>query len=176
MYSPLFFFGFWLGIPIVLLILFALFKPKLTPLTALICPAADLMVYWQEFLYYESRGILLQAKPALFCFLAAASLLFSAAASIPNLLYHLVAGRALALHSAYDFLLLAAALYTLARLLQMLPYERPAIHGLVQSILRRRADSAEVPEEEAIAPEEEPADILPPPEAEEPDEETEDDQ
>ena len=56
MYSPLFFFGFWLGIPIVLLILFALFKPKLAPLTALICPAADLMVYWQEFLYYESRG------------------------------------------------------------------------------------------------------------------------
>ena len=124
----------------------------------------------------ESRGILLQAKPALFCFLAAASLLFSAAASIPNLLYHLVAGHALALHSAYDFLLLAAALYTLARLLQMLPYERPAIHGLVRSILRRRADSAEVPEEEAIAPEEKPADILPPPEAEEPDEETKDDQ
>ena len=59
MYSSLFFYGFWLGIPMVLLILFALFRPKLAPLTLAICTTADLMVYWQEFLYYESRGILL---------------------------------------------------------------------------------------------------------------------
>jgi len=74
MYSALFFFGFWLGIPIVLLILFALFRPKLAPLTALICPAADLMVYWQEFLYYESRGILLLFMGFQFVFIAAACL------------------------------------------------------------------------------------------------------
>ena len=59
MYSSLFFYGFWLGIPMVLLILFALFRPKLAPLTVLICLALDLIMYWQEFLYYESRGILL---------------------------------------------------------------------------------------------------------------------
>lgn len=74
MYSALFFFGFWLGIPIVLLILFALFKPKLAPLTALICPAADLMVYWQEFLYYESHGIVLLFMGFQLTFIAAACL------------------------------------------------------------------------------------------------------
>ena len=68
------FYVFWLGIPIVLLILFALFKPKLAPLTALICPAADLMVYWQEFLYYESRGIVLLFMGLQFVFIAAACL------------------------------------------------------------------------------------------------------
>jgi hypothetical protein len=125
----------------------------------------------------ESRGILLKAKPALSFFLAAAALFFSAAASVPNLLYHLVAGRTLTLHSTYDFLLLAAALYTLARLLQMLPYERPAIHRLVQSILHRRADNVEEPEEEEdVTPEEVTAEILPPPTAEEPDTATETDQ
>ena len=74
MYSALFFYGFWLGIPIVLLILFALFRPKLAPLTLLICPAADLIVYWQEFLYYESRGILLLFMGFQLVFMAAACL------------------------------------------------------------------------------------------------------
>ena len=74
MYSTLLFFGFWLGIPILLLILLALFRPKLAPLTLLICPAADLLVCRQEFLYYESRGILLLFMGFQFVFIAAACL------------------------------------------------------------------------------------------------------
>ena len=74
MHSSLFFFSFWLGIPVVLLILFSLFKPKLAPLTLLICPAADLIVYWQEFLYYESRGIVLLFMAFQLTFIAAACL------------------------------------------------------------------------------------------------------
>jgi len=74
MYSALFFFGFWLGIPIVLLILFALFKPTLAPLTLLICPAADLIFYWREFLHYEGRPFLLLFMGFQFVFIAAACL------------------------------------------------------------------------------------------------------
>lgn len=74
MYSALFFYSFWLGIPIVLLLLFALFRPKLAPLTLLICSAANLIVYWQEFLYYESRGILLLFMAFQLIFIAAACL------------------------------------------------------------------------------------------------------
>ena len=74
MYSALFFYSFWLGIPIVLLFLFALFRTKLAPLTALICSAADLIVYWREFLYYDSRGILLLFMGFQFVFIAAACL------------------------------------------------------------------------------------------------------
>ena len=74
MYSTLFFFCFWLGIPVVLLILFSLFKPRLAPLTLLICPALDLIVYWQEFLYYEGRPFLLLFMGFQFVFMAAACL------------------------------------------------------------------------------------------------------
>ena len=68
------FYVFWLGIPIVLLILFALFKPKLAPLTLVICPVADLIFYWQEFLYYEGRPFLLLFMAFQLTFIAAACL------------------------------------------------------------------------------------------------------
>ena len=68
------FFLFWLGIPIVLLILFALFKPKLAPLTLLICPVLDLIFYWQEFLYYEGRPFILLFTALQLTFIAAACL------------------------------------------------------------------------------------------------------
>jgi len=74
MYSALFFFGFWLGIPIVLLLLFALFRPKLAPLTLLICPVLDLIFYWQEFLHYEGRPFLLLFMGFQLTFIAAACL------------------------------------------------------------------------------------------------------
>ena len=74
MYPSLFFFSFWLGIPIVLLVLFALFRPKLAPLTALICPVLDLILYWREFLYYEGRPFILLFMSLQLIFIAAACL------------------------------------------------------------------------------------------------------
>lgn len=68
------FYVFWLGIPIVLLILFALFRPKLAPLTLLICPVADLIFYWREFLHYEGRAFLLLFMGLQLAFIAAACL------------------------------------------------------------------------------------------------------
>ena len=68
------FYVFWLGIPILLLILFALFKPKLAPLTLLICPVLDLIFYWQELFYYESRPFLLLFMALQLTFIAAACL------------------------------------------------------------------------------------------------------
>lgn len=68
------FYLFWLGIPVLLLILFALFRPKLAPLTLLICPVLDLIVYWQELLYYESRPFILLFMAFQFVFIAAACL------------------------------------------------------------------------------------------------------
>ena len=74
MYSTLFFYSFWLGIPMVLLILFALFRPRLAPLTVLICSVLDLIVYRQELLYYESRPFLLLFMAFQLTFIAAACL------------------------------------------------------------------------------------------------------
>lgn len=90
----------------------------------------------------ESRGILGNANRPLYYFLTATTLLFSASASIPNLLYSLTAGTVLVLASIYDFVLLAAALYTLARLFQLLPYEYPSVHRMVQQFLRSTATAA----------------------------------
>lgn len=68
------FYCFWLGIPVLLLILFALFKPKAAPLTLLICPVADLIFYWQEFLHYEGRPFILLFMAFQLTFIAAACL------------------------------------------------------------------------------------------------------
>jgi len=67
-------FAFWLGIPALLLILFALFRPKLALLTLPICLAADLLTYGPSYFYYESQGLLLlftAAQAALTAILAA---------------------------------------------------------------------------------------------------------
>ena len=68
------FYIFWLGVPVLLLILFALFRPRLAPLTLLICPVADLLVFWQEFRYYEGRPFLLLFMALQLTFVAAACL------------------------------------------------------------------------------------------------------
>lgn len=116
----------------------------------------------------ESRCLLGRACRPLYCFLASAAVFFTASASIPNLLYHLVERKTLVLSVVYDFILLAAALYTLARLLQLLPYERPLVHKMVEALLRREAETAaeaaEPPAEDKG--EETPAPILPMPEGE----------
>ena len=52
-------FAFWVGIPAVLLILFGLFRPKLAPLTLLICLLTDFIVFNGSYFYYESQGLLL---------------------------------------------------------------------------------------------------------------------
>lgn len=97
----------------------------------------------------ESRGILAETKRPFFYVLASASMLFSFSSAIPNLLYNLIEGKVLVITSVYDFLLLAAALYTLARLLQMLPYEYPSVHRMVQLFLQRTQEEAEEAEEES---------------------------
>ena len=68
------FYVFWLGVPALLLTLFALFKPRLAPLTLLLCPVIDLILYWQEFLYYEGRPFLLLFLALQLTFIAAACL------------------------------------------------------------------------------------------------------
>lgn len=52
-------------------------------------------------------------------------------ASLPNLIYTLVRGTELVLSCAYDFLLLAFALYLLARLLELLPERDRTVHCMV---------------------------------------------
>jgi len=68
------FYVFWLGVPALLLTLFALFRPRLAPLTLLICPIADLIFYWREFLHYEGRPFLLLFMAFQLTFIAAACL------------------------------------------------------------------------------------------------------
>ena len=91
---------------------------------------------------WESRALLGSVKNAPYYFVTAVTLLLSLSASIPNLLYNLIENGALVLSSIYDFVLLAAALYTLARLVQLFPYELPSTHRMVQQFLRSRAAEA----------------------------------
>ena len=53
------FYTVWFGVPIVLLLLFGIFRPKLAPLTLLVCPVVDILAYWQDFLSYEGRPFIL---------------------------------------------------------------------------------------------------------------------
>lgn len=53
------FYVVYCGVPILLLILFGLLRPRLAPLTLLICPVVDLLVYRREFFSYEGRGFML---------------------------------------------------------------------------------------------------------------------
>ena len=56
---PFQFYTVWFGVPLVLLLLFGFLRPRLTPLILLICPIVDMLAYWQDFLYYESRPFIL---------------------------------------------------------------------------------------------------------------------
>ena len=54
------FYAIYLGLPLALLLFFGLYRPKLAPLTVLICPLAMFLMFRREFLYDTSqRGTLL---------------------------------------------------------------------------------------------------------------------
>ena len=54
------FYVIYLGVPLALLLFFGLYRPKLAPLTVLICPLVIFLIFHREFFYDESqRGALL---------------------------------------------------------------------------------------------------------------------
>ena len=108
--------------------------PKLLHLSAFLLLAC--------FFIGEARALLGQPCRPLYYFTTATALLLCATASVPNLLYNLLRGQVLVLTTVYDFVLLAGALYLLARLLQILPYELPAVHQMVQHFLNTAAETA----------------------------------
>ena len=60
MHWSVLFYVIYLGIPLALLLFFGLYRPKLAPLTVLICPLVIFLMFHREFLYDESqRGALL---------------------------------------------------------------------------------------------------------------------
>ncbi len=83
----------------------------------------------------ECRGLLSRVSPAYLYLVNAIGVMAATAASLPNILYTLIQGKELVLSTVYDFLLFAYALYMLARLLQMLPYDLPVTHRIVQGFL-----------------------------------------
>lgn len=46
-------------IPLILLILFAVLKPRFTPLVILISPVIDIFSFWLEFNHYEGRPFMI---------------------------------------------------------------------------------------------------------------------
>ena len=71
----IFFLAVYLGIPLLLLVLLDLKCPRLAPLTIIICPVIDFIVYAQEFFYYESRPLILLFTAAQVAVVAVLSLL-----------------------------------------------------------------------------------------------------
>lgn len=71
----IFFLAVYLGIPLLLLVLLGLKCPRLAPLTIIICPVIDFIVYAQEFFYYESRPLILLFTAAQVAVVAVLSLL-----------------------------------------------------------------------------------------------------
>lgn len=60
MHWSVLFYVIWLGIPLALLLFFGLYRPRLAPLTVLICPLVIFLIFRWEFLYDETqRGALL---------------------------------------------------------------------------------------------------------------------
>ena len=54
------FYVIYLGVPLALLLFFGLYRPKLAPLTVLICPLLIFLMFHREFLYDVShRGAML---------------------------------------------------------------------------------------------------------------------
>lgn len=109
------------------------------------------------FFVSECRHMLARTKPALHYFVCSVALVLTASASLPNLLYTLLRGTTLVLNTVNDFLLFAAFLYILARLLQCLPQDDNAVSPLVGLIAVRPEedlpadDAEETPAEEAPA-------------------------
>jgi len=60
MHWSVLFYIIYLGIPLALLLFFGLYRPRLAPLTVLICPCVIFLIFHREFLYDTSqRGALL---------------------------------------------------------------------------------------------------------------------
>lgn len=60
MHWSVLFYVIYLGIPLVLLLFFGICRPRLAPLTVLICPLVMFLIFRREFLYDETqRGALL---------------------------------------------------------------------------------------------------------------------
>ena len=60
MHWSVLFYVIYLGIPLALLLFFGLYRPKLAPLTILICPLVMVLIFRREFLYdLSQRGALL---------------------------------------------------------------------------------------------------------------------
>lgn len=55
MHWSILFYIIYLGIPLALLLFFGLYRPKLAPLTALICPLVIFLIFRREFLYDTSQ-------------------------------------------------------------------------------------------------------------------------
>ena len=50
------FYIIYLGIPLALLLFFGLYRPKLAPLTVLICPLVIFLIFHREFVYDVSQS------------------------------------------------------------------------------------------------------------------------
>jgi len=60
MHWSILFYIIYLGIPLALLLFFGVYRPRLAPLTAVICPCVIFLIFHREFLYDTSqRGALL---------------------------------------------------------------------------------------------------------------------
>ena len=55
MHWSILFYIIYLGIPLALLLFFGLYRPKLAPLTVLICPLVIFLIFRREFLYDTSQ-------------------------------------------------------------------------------------------------------------------------
>lgn len=102
----------------------------------------------------ECRNVIGRKKPALNFFITSLTLVCCGVASIPSILYTAVYNTAAVLSVVGDFVLFAFFLYTLARLLQLLPSESPRLHRMIGVILAREEEEDEDPvEEEELAQE-----------------------
>jgi len=55
MHWSVLFYVIYLGIPLALLLFFGLYRPKLAPLTILICPLVMVLIFRREFLHDPSQ-------------------------------------------------------------------------------------------------------------------------
>lgn len=88
----------------------------------------------------ECRYYFASPKPAMRYLTLGIGFYLSISASLPNLIYTLVRGRALVLSSVYDFLMFAFALYLLARLIELLPQRDREAHSIIRNAVATAAE------------------------------------
>lgn len=101
----------------------------------------------------EARHLLRRLKRSVAYVVTSLALFFTGAASLPNIIYSIATNRILVMSPVHDFALLAAFLYLLTRLLQMLPYKIPSLHPMATILSAREQQAAE----ETVTEVEEPA-------------------